>query len=119
MHTYSMNSNFNEIYYYFRKWNNIILSTNRINRNETSLLIDKAYRILGLSDVSLISLSSPNNINADLQNSLKSSVVIQLKLALKHRLVQSILDRKVNAYSSALEECNKYISRVRIDDIYI
>jgi hypothetical protein len=114
-----MNSNFNEIYYYFRKWNNIILSTNRINRNETSLLIDKAYKILGLSDLSLINLSSPNNINTDLQNNLKLSTVVQLKFELKDRLVRSILDRKRNTYLSTLKESSKHISRVRIDDIYI
>jgi hypothetical protein len=112
-----MNPNFNEIYYYFRKWNEIILSTNRIERNKIPPLVNKVYKSLGLSDVSLINLSSPNDISLDLQDSLRSSSVIQLKLALKEELTRSIIAKNKNYYYT-LKECWKYINVIRISDVY-
>ncbi len=102
---------------YIKKWDNIVFSTKRIDREKAIAAVKNAYKLLEISDVELFFLSSPH-IDLSLFNKLDLSLYVTPKRWLNNKLLESIWDKTDNLYFSKPYGGNKYFHLNRVDNSF-
>jgi hypothetical protein len=102
---------------YIKKWDDIVFSTKRVEYKNAISAVTNAYRLLGLSNVNLVFLSSPY-IDSSLLNTLDLSRYVTPKRWLKDKLLESIWNQTDELYFSKPYGGNKYHHLKRVNDSF-